>query len=336
MRRPNILYWILALVATSVIGVCLGAVSIAPADIARAVGLFFMGKDGGMQQTLIMSVRLPRVIVAVFVGGSLAVAGAIYQALFRNSLADPYILGISSGAGLGAMLAFVGTAIFKMTGFRWIIVPSFAFALALLTMILVVRLSMRSGRIDATTLLLSGVAISYTLASLTSFLMVVAREQMSAIVYWNMGGLQLSSWAYVAIIVPIAVVGTFAAWYYARSLDLMLLGSERASHMGLDSTRFTRVALVIATILTAGAVSVSGLIGFVGLMVPHIVRLRFGSLHRKLIPASFIAGGTLLVGADVVARTILAPVEVPVGIVTAIVGGPFFVWMLLRGRGGNR
>lgn len=331
-RRPNIALWCLALLATCILGTCLGAVNIPVRDILGALGDALSGRFEGMQQTLILSVRLPRVLLAVFVGGALGVAGAIYQALFRNSLADPYILGVSSGAGLGAMLAFVATAALQITAIRWGLVPLAAFIGAALTMILVMRIATIKGRTNPTTLLLAGVAISYALASLTSFVMVVAREQMSAIVYWNMGGLNLASWSYVAIVAPIVVIGLVAALRNTAALDVMLLGPERAGHLGLDAQKFTRVALVIATFLTAGAVSVSGLVGFVGLMVPHIVRLRYGALHRSLIPISFFAGGILLVFADVVARTIIAPIEIPVGIVTAVIGGPFFVWMLVTKR----
>ncbi|TLM97925.1 MAG: iron ABC transporter permease, partial [Actinobacteria bacterium] len=163
-------------------------------------------------------------------------------------------------------------------------------------------------------------------------LMVFAREQMAAVVFWMMGGLSAASWPYIAMIAPMFAVGTAVALSFTRELDLMLLGDERAGHLGLDVRRFRVVALSVASLLTAAAVAVAGLIGFVGLMVPHMVRLIIGPNHRLLMPSSLLGGATVLVLADLVARTIIAPVEIPVGIVTALIGGPFFVWLLVRGE----
>jgi len=278
----------------------------------------------------VLTVRLPRVIMAALVGASLAGAGTLYQALFRNPLADPYILGVSSGAGLGAMLAIVSTA--SATALRYGLVPAAAFMGAVLTMLLVVRLASVRGRVDTTSLLLAGVAISYTLAAVTAFVMVFAREQMAAIVYWNMGGLGAASWGYVAMVAPMFLVGVAAPLLFRRDLNLVLLGDERAGELGMDVERFKLLILASASLLTAGAVAVSGLIGFVGLMTPHMVRLVLGPDHRALLPASLLGGAIVLVLADLAARTILAPVEIPVGIVTAVLGGPFFIWLLVRGR----
>jgi iron complex transport system permease protein len=318
------------LVCALVAGTAFGAVWVAPGDVLTAIGRALRGAPPGMDGTLVVSVRLPRVVLAAIVGAALAGAGAIYQALFRNPLADPYILGISSGAGLGAMLALVATA--QAVSLRYGLVPLSAFAGALLTMLVVVRLASWGGRLDAASLLLAGVAISYTLAALTSFLMVFAREQMAVVVFWMMGGTAAASWSYVAMIGPMFLVGAAASLFYTREFNLMLLGDERAGHLGLDVKRFKLVALSVASLLTAAAVAVAGLIGFVGLMVPHMVRLVIGLDHRVLVPASLLGGATVLVLADLVARVVLAPIEIPVGIVTALVGGPFFVWLLIRGE----
>jgi iron complex transport system permease protein len=266
--------------------------------------------------------------MAALVGASLATAGVIYQALFRNALADPYILGISSGAGLGATLALVvgGSSVIG----RIIGVPAGAFAGALLTMLLVVRLASRGGRLDATSLLLAGVAVSYTLAALTSFVMVFARQTMQAVVFWMMGGQQGASGPYVGVLGAMVGAGSVIPFRYSRQLDLMLLGDERAGQLGVDVERFKIVALGCASLVVAGAVSVSGLIGFVGLMTPHMARLVLGPDHRLLLPASALAGATVMVLSDLVARIVLAPVELPVGIVTALAGGPFFIWLLVR------
>jgi len=283
-----------------------------------------------MIDTLVVQVRLPRVLLAALVGAALAGAGAIYQALFRNPLADPYILGVSSGAGLGAIIALTLTA--DATVLRYGAVPVAAFVGALLTMLLVTRLASWNGRLDTASLLLAGVAISYTLAALTSFLMVFAREQMAAVVFWMMGGLGGASWPYVLMIGPMFLIGALFSLTFTRELNLMLLGDERAGHLGLDVRRFKMIALATASLLTAAAVAVAGLIGFVGLMVPHMVRLALGPDHRLLLPASLLGGASVLVLADLIARMVLAPVEIPVGIVTALIGGPFFVWLLVRGE----
>lgn len=319
-----------ALVVALLAGIAFGAVSLAPADIVAAVGRALSGRSTGLADTLIVGVRLPRVLLAAVVGASLAGAGAIYQALFRNPLADPYILGVSSGAGLGAMLALVATT--AATGLRYGAVPLSAFAGALLTMLLVTRLASWRGRMDTASLLLAGVALSYTLAALTSFVMVFAREQMATVVFWMMGGLGSASWPYLMMIGPMFVLGAIISLSVTRELNLMLLGDERAGHLGLDVSRFKLLVLAVASLLTAAAVAVSGLIGFVGLMVPHMVRILLGPDHRALLPASFLGGATALVLADLAARVVIAPIEIPVGIVTALLGGPFFVWLLVRGE----
>jgi iron complex transport system permease protein len=318
------------LLAAILAGTAFGAVSVAPSEVVSALGKALRGMPTGLAGTLILDVRLPRVLLAALVGASLAGAGTLYQALFRNPLADPYILGISSGAGLGAMIALVLTA--GATALRFGVVPVAAFAGAMLTMLLVVRLANVRGRLDPTSLLLAGVALSYTLAAVTSFVMVLAREQMAAIVYWMMGGFSAATWGYVAMIVPMFVLGVLVPLLSTRELDLMLLGDERAGHLGLSVERFKLLMLAAASLLTAAAVAVAGLIGFVGLMVPHMVRLVLGPDHRRLLPASLLTGAIVLVLADLIARTIIAPIEIPVGIVTAVLGGPFFIWLLVSGE----
>jgi iron complex transport system permease protein len=316
-----------ALFAALVAGVLLGAVRIPLSELLGA--LRNPGSDP-LVATLVVGLRLPRVILAALVGASLAGAGVLYQALFRNPLADPYILGVSSGAGLATVIVLAATV--HATSLRYGLVPAAAFAGALLTMLLVVKLASASGRLDTTSLLLAGVAVSYTFAALMSFVMLSARESLSTVVYWTMGGLNGASWGYVAMIAPMFVVGAALPFAFSRELNLMLLGDERAGQLGVPVERFKLLALGIGSLLTAAAVAVAGLIGFVGLMVPHMVRLVLGPDHRLLLPASLLAGATALVLCDLVARTILAPAEIPVGIVTAVLGGPFFVWLLVRGR----
>lgn len=320
----------LALVAAIVAGVALGAVRVPPAEVLASLARAFTGHRVGLADALVIDIRLPRVLLAALVGACLAIAGTLYQAVFRNPLADPYILGVSSGAGLGVTLVLVATA--GATSLRAGAVPLGAFAGAALTVALVVRLATRRGRVDPTSLLLAGVAVSYTLAAVTSFLMVVARESMASVVFWMMGGLEGASWAYVAAVAPMLAIGAAIAVAGARRLNLVLLGDERAGQLGLPVQRHKTLLLGVACLVTGAAVSVSGLIGFVGLMTPHAVRLVVGPDHRRLLPAATLAGAVAMVLADLVARTILAPVEIPVGIVTAALGGPFFVWLLVRGE----
>lgn len=320
-----------ALVVACVAGTAFGAVPVAPTDVLRALGRAAAGASLGPDDALIVQLRLPRVIVAALVGMCLAAAGVLYQALFRNALADPYILGVSSGAGLGAALAF---AVVGVGAASLLAVPAAAFAGAIATIVVVAAIATRRGVMDTLSLLLAGVAVSYTLAALTSFVLVVRREQMSRIVFWMMGGLQSASWPQAAVVAAMLAVGLAVPLLYARELNIMLLGDERASELGVDVESFKRVVLLAASLMVSAAVSVSGLIGFVGLMTPHAARLVLGPDHRLLLPASVICGGIAMVLADLVARVVLAPVELPVGIVTAIAGGPVFVWLLVRARKG--
>jgi iron complex transport system permease protein len=321
---------VVLLVFAMLAGVGLGAVSVPPGEVLAAIGRAASGAQAPTSDAVIVDIRIPRVLLAALVGACLSAAGVLYQALFRNPLADPYILGVSSGAGLGAILVIAGTA--TATAWRYLGLPFGAFIGAILTILLVTRLASWRGRLDTASLLLAGVAISYTLAAMTSFIMVLTREAMASVVFWMMGGLTSASWGYVSVIAPMFVIGMIVPMTRSRELNLMLLGDSRASELGVDVERFKRTVLAAGSLLTAAAVSVSGLIGFVGLMTPHAIRLLLGPDHRLLVPASVLGGATVMVLADLVARTVLAPVEIPVGIVTAIAGGPFFVWLLVKGE----
>ena len=311
-----------------VLAVAIGAVRVPIAEVLESIGRVLTGAPRTIADAVIVDIRLPRVVLAAFVGACLASAGVLYQALFRNALADPYILGVSSGAGLGAIIAIVATS--AAVTARYTAVPVASFVGATLTMLLVVRLASWNGRLDTTSLLLAGIAVSYIFAAMTSFIMVFARESMAQVVFWMMGGLSGATWGYVAMIAPMFAAGIVVPLLLTRQLNLMLLGDERALQLGLAVQRFKLLILAAGSLLVAAAVSVSGLIGFVGLMTPHMVRLVLGPDHRLLLPASTIAGAIVLVLSDLVARTILAPVEIPVGIVTAVIGGPFFIWLLIR------
>jgi iron complex transport system permease protein len=329
VRTPAVLAALLAVLLLAVVaGVAFGAVPVAPALVVTAIGRGMTGRASGMTDALVLELRLPRVLLAALVGMCLGAAGTLYQALFRNPLADPFILGVSSGAGLGATFALLTGASLGIGAFA--AVPAAAFVGAVAAIALVVGISSRRGRLDVLSLLLAGVAVSYTLAAVTSFVMVFSRQTMQQVVFWMMGGLQAASWGSVVVVALMLAAGLAVPLVRSRDLNVMLLGDERARHLGVDVERFKLVVLATASLLVAGAVSVSGLIGFVGLMTPHMARLVLGPDHRRLLPASILAGGIVLVLADLLARVVLAPVELPVGIVTAVLGGPFFVWLLVR------
>jgi iron complex transport system permease protein len=320
-----------ALGAAVLVATAFGAVAIAPGDVVGAIVKALRGAALSADGSVIVDLRLPRVVLAALVGACLAGAGVLYQALFRNALADPYILGVSSGAGLGAAMAL---AIGGLGVISLVAVPAAAFAGAMLTVLLVAGIASRRGVMDTLSLLLAGVAVSYTLSALTSFTLVVRREQMSRIVFWMMGGLQAATWQQVAVVGCMLVAGLAAPVLFTRELNIILLGDARAGQLGVDVERFKRVLLVAASLMVSAAVSVSGLIGFVGLMTPHMARLVLGPDHRLLLPASVLSGAIVMVLADLLARVVLAPVELPVGIITALAGGPVFVWLLMRSRRG--
>ena len=323
----------LALAAAMLAGVALGAVPLAPAEIAGAISRAVRGVRGPLSDAVVVDLRVPRVLLAALVGASLAGAGVLYQALFRNPLADPYILGVSSGAGLAVTAVLAASA--GATGIRVVGVPLAAFTGALLTILLVAGLARRAGRTGVASLLLAGVAVSYTFAALTSFLLVFARQSMASVVFWMMGGLTGASWEQVRMVGPMFLVGAIVPLLASRELNIVLLGDERAGQLGVDVERLKWVLLGAGSLLVASAVAVSGSIGFVGMMTPHMVRLVLGPDHKLLTPASLLGGATLMVLADLAARTVLAPIELPVGIVTALAGGPFFVWLLLRSTRGR-
>lgn len=280
----------------------------------------------------IVEMRVLRVLLAAAVGASLAVAGVIFQAILRNPLADPYVLGASSGGGLGATVFIV----LAPAGLGWLSawgVPLAAFAGAALAVGLVYRLALVGGRIPRMTLLLAGVVIGYLLAGVLLFIVATAgSSRLHDVMWWLLGSLQAREPGLVAAAWWCAVPGTAAAWLLARELDLLALGEEQAAHLGLSPERAKRVFFLLGSLLTGAAVAASGLIGFVGLVVPHLVRLAIGPGHRRLIPCAAFTGALFLVLVELASRSMLPGREVPVGVVTALVGGPFFLWMLRRQR----
>lgn len=281
---------------------------------------------------ILWQIRIPRVLVAFVAGAGLALGGAAFQAMFRNPLATPYTLGVASGAALG--VAFVTRmGLLMVTGGSWI-VPLAAFVGALLAVGVVWGVAQLRPDFSTTVLLLAGVAMTFFFSSLILFFQYTANLGDSfRIVRWLMGGLGEARWEALAVMVPALGIGALIVGWRARDLDLLMVDPEIAAGRGVDVVR-TRAAIFLGTsLVVAAVVSVCGPIGFVGMMAPHICRLLVGGHHRVLLPVSMVFGGTFLVSCDTVARTILAPVELPVGVITAFLGGPFFLWLLVRHRG---
>lgn len=325
----------LALAVVLVLGVALGAVRVPVFTSARILlnkvpllGRLITEDWTETQQTIILSVRLPRVMLAMLVGMALALAGAVFQGLFRNPMADPSIVGSSQGAALGATLAFFFGI--KMSWGGLSAVSLMAFAGSLAAVVLVYAIARTGGRVSISSLLLVGIAVSSFLASIVSLLMVISEDRMHNIFFWLMGGISTGDWGQVGAVAPFIVAGAAVTLFYSRDLNLILLGDERASQLGMNTERFKWVMIVTASLMVGAAVSVSGIIGFVGLITPHIVRQMTGPDHRYLVPGSLLAGGCFLVLADTLARTLIAPNELPVGIVTAFFGAPFFIYLLKR------
>lgn len=317
----------LSLLFSLVLALSVGAASIPLLSTAKILWEKLAGQSNlTSYHTIIFDVRLPRVLLSALVGAALATSGAIFQGLFRNPMADPYIIGVSSGAALGAASAIV----FRLN--YWILgscmIPLAAFLGALLATLVVYQIARMGGRIPISALLLSGIALGSFLSAIMTFLLVIKGRDLQAVFFWLMGGFSARGWEHVKMVVPFIIIGLPASFFFARDLNLMLLGEEKAVQLGADVERLKRLMLVISSLIAAAAVSVSGLIGFVGLMTPHIVRTLFGPDHRLLLPTTALGGAIFLVLADTAARVVLAPSEIPVGIITAFFGAPFFIYLL--------
>jgi iron complex transport system permease protein len=329
------------LLATLVLAVGLGSVALAPEDVVGVLGhrLLGLGLSTGVDasiETIVMDLRLPRVLGAMVVGAGLACAGTVFQAILRNAMADPYIIGTAAGASLGATTAIVLPLLLPALAVgaagAWLgigIVQLFAFAGGLGTVLLVIGVARQGNQLPSVTLLLTGYAISSLLAAGVSLLMFASGRALAAIFSWLMGSLAGVGWVDLAIAAPVVAVAFVLLMARWRTLNLLLLGDGPAAHLGVDVGRAKLVLTLLATLATSAVVAISGTIGFVGLVVPHVLRLAIGPDHRLLLPASAILGAALLALADLGAR--LAG-GIPVGVVTAFVGAPFFLWLLRRSR----
>ncbi|CAN7417683.1 MULTISPECIES: iron ABC transporter permease [Ensifer] len=285
---------------------------------------------------IILDIRLPRAVLGMLVGASLAVSGVVMQGLFRNPLADPGLVGVSSGASLGAVLLIVlGSAVFGplFALFGFYALPVAAFIGGLVTTLLLYRIATRGGQTSIATLLLAGIALGALTGAFTGVLIFIADDkQLRDVTFWGLGSLAGASWTKIAAAAPIILLSLAVTPFLARGLNAITLGEAAAFHMGIPVQRMKNIAIVSVAAATGASVAVSGGIGFVGIVVPHLLRLVIGPDHRYLVPASALLGGTLLILADMIARTIASPAELPIGIVTAFIGAPFFLWILLRGR----
>jgi iron complex transport system permease protein len=279
-------------------------------------------------EQILMNIRFPRIVLSLLVGAALAIAGAAFQGILRNPLADPYTLGVASGASVGAAFLILFGLQYMLFG-QWTI-PIFAFITATISLFIVLRLASYGGKIQKETVILSGVVIQAFLGAVVSLMVALSSKVINEIIYWLMGSLAFKGWIFSAVLFPYLTVGVIIVVCYGRTLNLFALGERQAAHLGVHIERTKFIVLLTATFLTAAAVSVSGIIGFVGLVIPHLIRLCVGPDYRLILPLSIIYGGIFLLWADTIARMMLSPMEIPLGVVTAFLGAPFFAYLLTK------
>ncbi|MCK5628300.1 iron chelate uptake ABC transporter family permease subunit [Candidatus Bathyarchaeota archaeon] len=331
-----ILVLVLVMIVTSILSLGIGFAKIPFSNIFQIIAkrIPFLNNlvDTSLvipsEESIILQIRVPRILAGILVGAALAAAGVIYQGIFKNPMADSYVLGVSAGASVGASLVILFGVSFTLLAISTVQIA--AFICAVLTVFLVYSISKVGGRVPITTLLLSGIAVTIFLSAIVTIIQVMAGERLQIIVFWLMGGFYNIYMSDIWAIFPFIIFGIFASYFFVRDLNILALGEETAQHLGVDTAKVTKWLLIISSMVAAAAVSISGLIGFVGLMIPHMTRLIIGPDHRILLPASAITGAIFLVACDAVARVVLAPVELPVGVITALCGGPFFIYLLRK------
>lgn len=323
--RP-LLSSLLFLLIALLLSLAIGSVFISPNELWQTL----LGNGTETAEAILWKIRLPRTILIALTGAALGGSGAAYQGLFRNPLADPFLIGVASGAGLGAVIAMSIQWPYSFWGLMAI--PFAAFLAALLT-VFIVYLFARVGRtIPTTNLILAGVAFSSFATSLTSFLMIRSTSEVRRALGWLLGGASQSGWDAILALLPYLVIGLGVLTFSGHALNVLQFGDDQAQQLGLNVTRTKRIILIAASLATAAAVAFSGIIGFIGLIVPHLSRLWFGPDYRRLLPLSALGGATALLVCDILARILLAPQEIPVGIITALAGAPFFLWVLRRSK----
>jgi iron complex transport system permease protein len=334
MKIRPYLYSLLFLVLMVVLSIAIGSVFIPPADLGRIlIGWLNRSTFSEPIKTfafILTGIRLPRTALVLLTGAALGGSGAAYQGLFRNPLADPYLIGVASGAGLGAVLAMSIQWPYSFWGLMAI--PMAAFVGALLTVFLVYTLARVGKTIPTTNLILAGVAFGSFATAVTTYLMLHSTGELHRAIAWLNGGSSQAGWEPVLVMLPFLAIGLGILVLSGHTLNLLQFGDDQAQQMGLPVTLARTLILLAASLATAAAVSFSGIIGFIGLIVPHVMRLWFGADYRRLLPLSLISGAGALLLADIIARSVMAPQELPVGIVTALVGAPFFLWVLRRAK----
>lgn len=319
--RPYLSSFLLLLLA-AILSLAIGSVFISPAELWKIL----RGLGDETFTFIIWQIRLPRTVLVALTGAALSGSGAAYQGLFRNPLADPFLISVASGAGLGAVIAMSIQWPYSFWGLMAI--PMSAFIAALLTVFIVYFLARVGQTIPTTNLILAGVAFSSFATSLTSFLMLRSTSEVRRALGWLLGGASQAGWTAILAILPYIVIGLGILLINGHRFNLLQFGDDQAQQLGLNITRTKTILLIAASLATAAAVAFSGIIGFIGLVVPHVIRIWFGGDYRRLIPLSIIGGASALLVSDVVARIVLAPQEIPVGIITSLVGAPFFLWVL--------
>lgn len=322
-----------ALIIAFILEISIGTVSFSAKEIFEIISVKFHKNNiftDPIRYSIIWDIRMPRAIIALFVGAMLAGVGVTLQGVLRNPLSDPYIIGTSAGAALGAVLVFM----FGLDkGWQSILVlPLGASIGAILVMAFVFFIAKQAGSLSIEVFLLAGVVIGSFVWAFITFFLTLMRENVVKIMFWLMGSLSDKGWWHVAIVLPYAIIGLPILWAHGYYLNILTLGEEKALRLGVDVEKTKGVLLIVSIALTACTVAVSGIIGFLGLLVPHIVRFIVGADHRILLPVSFVCGGTLLLLSDLTARTVVAPAEIPVGVVTALLGAPFFCYILWKSR----
>jgi iron complex transport system permease protein len=317
-------------------GTSLGSTSIGFLDTVSIIlnKIFALPLRGGVDPrniTIVWTLRLPRTLLAFIIGGALSISGAVFQSVLKNQLASPYIIGVSSGASLGAGLVMLsGLSIPLIGGFT---LPLAGFVFGLGTVLFVISFSTKIDKsLSNNTIILFGMVFSLFVNALITTLIALYREQLRNLLLWQMGSFALKGWGYVGLMLPFLVLGSLGILRYTKEMDILTFGEEQAKSIGVDTRSLRLKLLVYSAVLTGGAVALSGAIGFVDLIAPHVARKIVGSPHRYVLPMSFFTGGSLLVITDLIARTVVTPSELPVGAVTAIIGAPFFAWVYFRKR----
>ena len=323
MRKPFLSSFLFLLLAI-LLSLAIGSVFISPAELWKVL----RGIGEHKFTFIIWNIRLPRTVLIALTGAALSGSGAAYQGLFRNPLADPFLIGVASGAGLGAVIAMTVQWPYSFWGLM--VIPAAAFVSALITVFIVYFLARVGQTVPTTNLILAGVAFSSFATSLTSFLMLRSTSEVRRALGWLLGGASQAGWTAILAMLPYLVIGLGILIAFGYRLNLLQFGDDQAQHMGLNVTRTKTILLIASSLATAAAVAFSGIIGFIGLVVPHIMRLWFGADYRRLIPLSIISGASALILSDILARVVLSPQKIPVGIITALAGAPFFLWVLRR------